>query len=70
MYTLKRNNVMTVSGRDRSKRNGENSRVRDKDDRREREREVKSTVDKKREWWSVRLKILVKRDRIVKREYE
>ena len=38
MYTLKRNNVMTVSGRDRSKRNGENSRVRDKDDRRERER--------------------------------
>jgi len=39
MYTLKRNNVMTVSGRDRSKRNGENSRVRDKDDRRERERE-------------------------------
>ena len=70
MYTLKRNNVMTVSGRDRSKRNGENSRVRDKDDRREREREVKSTVEKKREWWSVRLNILVKRDRIVKREYE
>ena len=61
---------MTVSGRDRSKRNGENSRVRDKDDRREREREVKSTVEKKREWWSVRLNILVKRDRIVKREYE
>ena len=70
MYTLKRNNVMTVSGRDRSKRNGENSRVRDKDDRREREREVKSTIEKKREWWSVSLNILVKRDRIVKREYE